>query len=168
MADVLHIHTDILLREIERLKRIYPELEDDPQLLANTIEGSTNADNVLTRITQAFLENTALKEANAMLQSDLRERGQRFDRKAEAYRALAYAVMQASGRRMAVLPVATLSIAKGRAKLVIDDESVIPQGYVKIERTPMRADIARALGNGDAIPGARLEESEPHLSVRTK
>jgi hypothetical protein len=67
-----------------------------------------------------------------------------------------------------VLPSATISIDKGRPRLVIDNEDELPQGFVKIERTPKRADIAAALATGDSIPGARLEAANDHLSIRTK
>lgn len=167
MADVLEIYTAILLREIERLKALYPELEDDAELLADMVEGSTSFDTILSRLTVAFLEKVALKEANSMIQADLRLRGARFDRGAEALKALAMSVMVAAGKRTAILPAATLSITKGRNKLVLDDD-FNAQGYMKIEAKPMRADIAAALATGDDIPGARLEPSAEHLSVRTK
>lgn len=167
MTDVLATHTSILLAQIERLKAIYPELEDDAELLADTIEGSTTFENVLDRLAVAFMSKVALKEANAAVQSDLRDRGARFDRGAEALKALMFAIMKASGKQKVVLPSATVSVARSRPRLVIDDD-FNAQGFVKIERTPMRADIAAALAAGDEIAGARLEPVNDHLSVRTK
>src|SRR4051812_27736546 len=120
MPDVLAAHASITIAQIVRLKAMYPELEDDAELLADTIQGSTSFEQVLDRVARAFLDKVALKEANAAVQADMRERGARFDRSAEALKALALALMEAAGKRKAVLPSATLSIAKGRSRLVID------------------------------------------------
>lgn len=168
MADVLTVHVSIVAAQIERLRAIYPELEDDAELLADMIEGTTNFDNVLDRVTMAFLGKVALKQANAELQKTLQERGARFDRGAEALKELIFALLIAAGKRNAVLPAATLSIAKGRNRLVIDDLDAIPQGYAKFEKIAAKADIAAALATGDQIPGAHLEPSPEHLTVRTK
>lgn len=167
MADILEVHTSILLREIERLKAIYPELADDPEVLASALEGETRFLPVLENVTAAFLEAVAFKDAIAMRMSDLKERADRFDRKAEGLRALAFALMKAGDKTMVRLPIATLSVAKGKPKLVID-EDFNAQGYVRVKYEPMRTDIAAALAVGTEVPGARLEPATTHLTVRTK
>lgn len=168
MADVLDAWANTVRSEIERLKALYPELAEDEQLLSDMVEGSTHFDDVLDRISMAFLSKVSLKEANANLQRSIAERGARFDRSAEALKALAMSLMQAAGKRNVVLPSATLFIANGRARLVIDNEAELPQGFVKIERTPIKADIHAALSSGDQIPGAHLEQAAEHLTVRTR
>lgn len=167
MADVLETHTAILLREIDRLKALYPELEDDPQLLADTVEGSTRAEWVLDRLSVAYNEAVALREATAMLIETLKARHSRFDRRSEGVKDLMLAVMRSAGMKKIVLPSATLSIASGKAKLDLDDD-FHAQGYMRVKTEPMRADILAALQAGDAIPGARLVQSPDHLQVRTK
>jgi hypothetical protein len=168
MADILEVHTAVLLREIDRLKAIYPELSEDPELLAGMIEGETNFDSVLERVVTAFLDMVSMKDAVALRMSALRERGERFDRKAEALKSLAYAIMQHAEKTMVRLPVATLSMAKGRARVVIDDLDQIPQGYVKTERVPLKTEILATLQAEGNLPGAHLEQGEATLSIRTK
>jgi hypothetical protein len=168
MADILEIHTAILLREIDRLKALYPELTDDPELLAGMVEGETRFEHVLERVTNAFLDMVSMKDAVALRMSALRERGERFDRKAEALKALAFAIMQHAEKTMVRLPVATLSMSKGRARVVIDAVDELPQGYVKTERVPLKTEILATLQAAGEVPGAHLEIGEPTLSVRTK
>lgn len=168
MADILINIAAQVKTTIERLRAEYPELDDDADLLADTIDGETDFTRIMERLSLNFLDATSLKEANGAIISDLRERGERFGRKAEAYRAIMQDLLVASGQRKCTLPTATLSIAKGRARLVIDDEAALPQGFVKLERIPIKADIAAALSAGESIPGARLEQAPEHLSIRTK
>lgn len=166
--DRIAIQADIVTGQIERLKRLHPDLASDADLLAGMIEGETDFEAVLGRVTEAFLDAVAIKEAIASRMANLRERGDRYGRKAEVAKALAYGMMEAAGQTTVRLPDATLSIANGRNRLVVDDPDAIPQGYVKIERTPMRADIAAAIAGGDSIPGCHLEPGDKHLSIRTK
>jgi hypothetical protein len=167
MPDILQIHADILLREIERLKALYPELEDDPVLLADTVEGSTRFEAVLDRLNVAFLEVVGLREATVMLQQTMKDRAERFNRRSEGIKGLMLAVMRAAGKQTVTLPSGTLSIAKGRDVLELD-EDFHAQGYMRVKQEPMKADILAALKLGNEIPGARLATSPEHLQVRTK
>lgn len=167
MADVLHIHTDILLREIERLKTVFPELADDPDLLADTVEGSTRFEWLMNRLNVAHLEVEALKEGASMLQSTMKARADRFERRDDGIKGLMLAVMKAAHKDSIVLPSGTVTVAKGKDALELDDD-FNAQGYVRTKTEPMKADILAALKKGDDIPGARLVKSDPHLQIRTK
>lgn len=171
MHDTIVSHTNILLSQIERLKELYPELKDDDELLAGTIEGATNIESVLDRLTLSYVRQDALAKSAAQagrdVQSALSERAARLQRGAEALKALMFAVMNAAGMQKAVLPTATLSISKGRPTLALDDDFKV-QGYVRTKTEPMRSDILAALTAGDEIPGARLVLAEPHLTIRPK
>jgi hypothetical protein len=166
MADVLTDHANILRASIARLKSLYPELEEDDELLADMVEGSTTFDNVMDRLAVAFMSKVALKEANGAVVASLKERAARFERGAEAYKALMQDVMESAGMRKAVLPSATVYLAKSRPALIVD-EDFNAQGYVRVKTEPMKADILAALSAGDHIPGARLETVADHLVVRT-
>jgi hypothetical protein len=167
MADVLEIHTNVLLREIDRLKVIFPELEDDPALLADTVEGQTRFDWLMNRLNVAYLEVVALKEGAVMLQQTMKDRAERFDRRSDGIKGLMLAVMRAAQKDKVILPSGTVSIAKGKPRLELD-EDFHAQGYMRVKEEPMRTDILAALQAGNEIPGARVVPSPDHLQVRTK
>ena len=168
MADPLVLDATFVRQKIDRLKADYPELLEDAELLESTIEGETDFERVIERITDAFLDAVSMKEAVASRSAALKERGDRYDRKADAMKALALILLASTGQRSIRLPQATLTIAQGRSRTIIEDEDALPQGYVKFERVPIKADIAAALAAGDQIPGARLEAAPDYLTVRTK
>ena len=168
MRDRLPIDTELVRSRIEALKAAYPELEEDAELLAGMIEGSTEFDAVLDRVVDAFLDTVSMKTSVAERMSALKERGERFDRKADAYRALAHQLMQTADKTSHVLPQATLSIRKGLNSVMVDDATALPQGFVRIERIPAKAEIKKALEAGQDVPGARLTTGDPSLSIRTK
>ena len=47
----------------------------------------------------------------------------------------------------------------------VEDESVIPPQFIKVEKTISRAELAKALKNGEQIQGAKLVENQS-LSIR--
>jgi hypothetical protein len=168
MADRIAIDAQVVRSRIEALKAAYPEIEEDAELLADSIEGMTDFDRVLDRVVDAFLDTVSMKTSIAERASALKERGDRFDRKADAYRSLAHGLMEVAGKTLHVLPQATLSIRKGLTSVAVDDEQIVPQGFCRIERVPIKAEIKKALEAGSEVPGARLVTGAPSLSVRTK
>lgn len=170
MADTafaLKSATTRVTMEIERLKKAFPELSEDLELLAGTIEGETDFDALLDAILEQFLDRVTMREAATRRKETIEERVARFDKAAELFKGLAFDLMKSADKTMVRRPVATLVVSKGRDKLVLDDD-FNAQGYMRVKAEPMRADILAALQAGDQIPGARIEKSEPSLSIRTK
>lgn len=153
--------------EIDRLKRFYPELLDDLELLAGTVEGQTDFDPLMDAILEQFIEAVSLKDALSLRIDAMKARVERFDKQAEALRELMMMLMQSADKTMVRRPLATVVRSKGRAVLQLDDD-FNAQGYMRVRTEPMKADILAALKAGNEIPGARLVETEPALSVRTK
>ena len=153
--------------EIERLKRAFPELEDDLELLASTIEGETDFDALLDAILEQFLDRVTMREAVTRRIETLEERVARFDKAAELFKKMAFDLMTSADKTLVRRPLATLVVSKGRPRLVLDDD-FNAQGYMKVETKPMKAEIAEALKSGIELPGAKLVDSEPVFSIRTK
>ena len=153
--------------EIERLKRAFPELEDDLELLASTIEGETDFDALLDAILEQFLDRVTMREAVTRRIETLEERVARFDKAAELFKKMAFDLVTSADKTMVRRPLATLVVSKGRPRLVLDDD-FNAQGYMKVETKPMKAEIAEALKSGIELPGAKLVDSEPVFSIRTK
>lgn len=168
MRDRLALDVRVTAAQIERLRVTYPDLADDLQLLCDTLEGETEFLPVMERVTEEYLDSVSMKAAVSDRMSALAERRDRFDRKADALKAMAMSLMEAAGQPKVQLPVATLSITKGRTSVVVDDVDALPQGYFATERKPLKTAIKEAIEHGEIIPGARLETGDDGLTVRTK
>lgn len=153
--------------EIERLKRFYPEITEDLELFAGTVSGETDFDELLDAILEQFLERVAMRDALSLRIDTMKERAARFDKGAEAFRAIAFDLMKAADKTMVRRPLATLVVSKGRDVLELDGD-FNAQGYMRVRSEPMKSDILAALKAGNEIPGARLVKSDDALSVRTK
>lgn len=163
---LLEVH--LLEREFQDILAAYPELADDEQLRADTIEGATSADVILSRIAGQILDAKALSAAQQSRIDDLKSRQAGSERRGEAMRKLALRLLQAADLPRMKLPEATLTVAKGRDSVEVTDESGLPAWAWKTDvvRAVSKTAIKEALDGGIAVAGARIKTGEPTLQVR--
>ena len=144
-------------------------LEHDEAALDELL-GSAEGDveDILARLLRAARDAKAMAEASAGMIEDMRARKDRFTRRNEAFRATAFAVMDALGRSKMELPDITASIRAGQPSVQITDEDDIPDLYVETVRKIDKATIASVLKSGGEVPGAVLSNSLPTLALRTR
>jgi len=164
----MRLHPAIVQQQIAALLAQYPELVEDEVLRADMIEGETEAFEFLSRLVRHIGETTAFAEGLAGYRNDLGLRIDRLSRREDALRALAFKIMQTADLPKAELPEATLSIRRGNPKVIITDETVVPDEYCRFKREPNKSVIKAALETGEHIPGATLSNAEPSLTIRTK
>lgn len=170
MRDYTQADAAFILAQIDQLKRTHPDLEDDADLLRDTIEGETDFSGVIAKIVAGALESRFLSEGLSTYMEALKARQQRLERKGEAFRALALGLMNAAGEKSLTLPLATLSIRQGPSSVIIEDLASIPQGFTRTETTiiPLKKELKDAMTAGEYIPGAKLSVPEPSLQIRSK
>ena len=156
--------------QIELLRHTHPDIwdEGDETLLADMLEAETGLNE--------FLEGVDARRADAEERSvgvekrivDNVARRNRYDRRVDAMRSLAFKLMQQAGLRKLELTEATLSIRAGQPRVIITDEARLPEQFVRIKREPDKHLIASHLKAGEPVPGAELSNSEETLAVRVK
>jgi uncharacterized protein YgbK (DUF1537 family) len=125
-------------------------------------------ESVLARLLRAARDAKAMAEASAGLIEDMRARKERYQRRNEAFRGTAFAILDALGRSKFELPDITASIRAGQPSVQITNEDEIPDLYVELVRKIDKQTIASVLKSGGEVPGAVLSNSLPTLSLRTK
>jgi hypothetical protein len=168
MPDLL-FEVTLLEKELQDLLAAYPELAEDEQLRADTIEGETGAQAVLSRIMSQALDAEAMAAAVRVRINALESRQAASQRRREAMRKFAQRLMLAGGLKSLRLPEATLSLSKGRDSIDITDEAALPSWAwaVDVVRKPSKTAIKEAIDAGVAVPGAQVKTGEQTLMVRT-
>ncbi|UYT54129.1 siphovirus Gp157 family protein [Brucella sp. MAB-22] len=156
----------VLEREFADLVAAYPELAEDEELRADTIEGETDAYRVLGKIVAIERDANSMMLAIGERAKELAARKERYARRKDAMRALLLRLLKAADLTKVSLPEATVSIGKGRAGVEIVDESLLPDNVVKLKREPDKTAIKAALDAGEDVPGAVLQEGQPSVTVR--
>lgn len=144
----------------------FPELAEDEQLRADTIEGETNAFEILARLLDQERDANAMMAAVASRISDLQARKARAERRKDAMRGLMLRLLKSSGLPRVQLAEATVSIGKKAAAVEIVDETLLPANVVRTTVTPDKKAIAELLKAGAEVPGARMGEVGESLTVR--
>jgi len=125
-------------------------------------------EDVLARLLRAARDAKAMADASAGLIDDMQARKARYQRRNEAFRSTAFAVMDALGRAKVELPDITASIRAGQPSVQITDEDAVPDIYVELVRKIDKQTIASVLKSGGEVPGAVMSNSLPTLTLRTR
>lgn len=168
MSSYIFRDADAVKAEINRLLTDYPEIAEDTQLLADSIEGETSLHKILDRALSARQEAVSMVYGIKEREADLEERRKRYEQQAEAYKTLMLSLMQYASQDKVTLTEATLSITKPRSSVVVDDENELSQGFYKNIRVADKSAIKSAIDKGEMVHGASLKMGPVGLSVRTK
>lgn len=164
----MNLNPDQVRRTIESLIVRFPELQDDEETWRLTLESESNTFECLRMIERKRQEAETMYRAIDTNMCELRARQERFERREEAMRALAFDILQAADLRKAELPEATLSIANGKPRVIITDDTKLPPDCWRVKREPNKTRIAELFAAGTTVYGATLSNAEPHLVVRTR
>jgi hypothetical protein len=162
------IDLNIVRAQIAALLAEYPELADDEDLRRDTIEGETDAFELLALVLGDIRDAQAMQTAISERVTELRTRQSRFERREEFSRKLAVRIMDAAALRKAVLPEATLSIRPGAAAVRITAEGFIPAQFWRVKREIDVSAIKSALKAGTEVPGAVLSNGSDNLAILVK
>lgn len=154
--------------QIAGLIAVYPEIEDDATLLADTIEGETDFERVLEKVLD-FVREAETREAAVKDRKDtMAERQKRYGRQAESGRKIMLSLLKAARVDKVTLAEATISLTKPRDGVSITDLDALPQGFFRTERKALPKEILAAIKSGEAVPGAELAPGEAGMMIRTK
>lgn len=157
---------DAALREA--LLREFPTLADDEPALIDTLDGISDFPERCRALIVSHLDDKAMVAALSIRVDEMQGRAARLTERAQRKKLLVQAAMQAAARKRFEFPEATLTMGKGRAKVIITDAEKVPDKFCKTERTPKKSEIHDAIEAGETVPGAELSNAEPTLSVRGK
>lgn len=159
----------VIRQSIENLKLAHPELIEDDEAWAATLESETDFTEVLTTIVRRIEDTKALVIGTKDRFEELKARKDRFEHRIDTLRELAFKIMHAAELAKVELPEATLSLRAGTQQLVGEaDPAALPDALCKISRDLNRTAIKEALKDGQTVPGFSLSNSAPSLSIRIK
>ena len=141
--------------------------EDDEQLL---VESETNLREAIELALLANAEDAAHVVGLTEIIASFHARAARKTARIERRKGAILAAMEIVGLQRLELAAATLSVGKGRRKVIITDEELIPDEFMRewVSRSPDKEAIKDALMAKRPVPGAELSNTMPSLTVRTR
>lgn len=159
----------VVQQQINNLRVAFPELAEDEENWLLSLESETGLDEILTSIVRQIEDAKALSDGTLERLEELKARKDRFARRVDSLRSLAFKLMEAANIAKRELPEATLSLRAGQPKLVGDaDPATLPDELVRVTREANKAAIKDHIKAGGSVPGYELSNSEPSLTIRIK
>lgn len=143
---------------------------DDDDLLADAIEGQTDAFEAVSRLLRWLNERGADVEALKALEADYAARRRRYEEQVKSARAALATFMDSTGLRKIERPEGTLSLRDAGQNTVFSadfDPERLPEDLRRWKCEPDKAAIKDALISGQSVPGAVLSNASPVLTIRT-
>lgn len=160
--------------DINLIERVSAELVDalgddfDAETFWDTLDGETDAMDVIGHLIRQREEAKAHAEASKALADEYAARKRRLDDKAKAVASALGTILDATGQRKVTHPLGTVSRTSGRMSCRIVDETAIPSQLTITTVKPDTAAIKRSLEAGEAVPGAELVRGDDGVTVRIK
>lgn len=153
--------------QVESLRAAHPELweDEDERLLADMLEGVTDFNDFMIRVTARIARAKKMVKLEGELIADLKARRDRYERRHEALRALAFKALQIADMRKLELAQNTLTIKRGPPKVIVTHEESLPAYCVRVIIEPNKLVIKDSIMRGETVPGAELSNGEDTLSI---
>jgi hypothetical protein len=166
--NVQGLKAEVQIYNCLRQKVIDQYLDLDAETIRDTLEGITNLHEMIAAVIRSALVDEALHTGLRLRVDDMRERLSRLELRASKKRQLALEAMTEVGLTKLEQPDFTASAREGSPALVVIVEETIPEAYwlpqpPKLDRQAILGELKRGL----EIPGARMSNPQPVLSVRT-
>ena len=155
--------------EIRRLADSIREIcGDDEDTLLDTLDGETDAVDVLGKLIQERLEVLGYEATNKELAEQYKRRADKMASKADAINQQMRHLLNAMGVKKVNHALATVSITKPRWSVEVVDEAQVPtQLKITTSKPDLRA-IKKILDDGEPVPGCRPKVGYEGITVRTK
>lgn len=151
----------------DQILAVYPQLAEDETALLDTLDGLDTLNEQIAAILRHAIEREAHGKALAELIETMTARKRRLEDGAKSLRAAALHAMQEAGIKKIAAPDMTIGVSPGKPKLVITDETAVPDFLCRLKREPDRKAIAEHMKeHGLPLPNwAAWDTPRPFLQI---
>jgi hypothetical protein len=165
----MSIHNELTLFKAlrERLLTIYGD-DLDEQTLLDTLEGETDLIEALKALYRDVREDEGRVNEAKTVKSEIDARKKRLEDRIDRKKNILAETMSEAGLKKIEAGDFTLSLRNGTAKVVVTDESQLPEIYKVIKEvvSPDKAAIKAAIEANETVPGAHLSNPGITLTAR--
>lgn len=153
-------------QQVRALLLRYPEIADDEQLLIDMLEGSTDFHQVIQKVFNYMAECEMMASAIGDRIAKMGARKSRMEKNVSLTRNLIQQIMTDAGVKKIDVTEASISLRESPDKIIITDESLIPDEFMKIKKDPDKAALKKAFDEGKSVIGAVLSNGGTTIQIR--
>jgi Siphovirus Gp157 len=163
-----YLDASFVKAQVADLVRRHPQLLEDDEGMALSLESETDATELCTRLVNSIKILEAQQNGIAGYVKELKSRAEVLEMRSEAMRALLLSLLETAGLKKLPLSIATVSQMMTRHVVVVDRD-MVPENFRRQPPwEPKLADIGAELRRGEPVPGCALSNPQPSLTIRMK
>ena len=153
---------------IEAIARELEPYRDDEEAFWTTLDGETNAVDLIDTFLAGVQDDEALAEAIKAQEAALKARRERIEMRAQAKRRTLGLILRAANMTKAERPRGTVSVRPGNLSVRIVNEEDVPSQLMRVKTTlsPDKAAIKAQIEAGEKVPGCELVRGDDVVTVR--
>ena len=141
---------------------------DDQDTFLDTLDGETDAMDILGKLIQERTECSIYEASAKELAATYTARAKRLSAKQDALSITIGHLLDAMGQTKIQHPLATVSRTKPRKKVVVVDQHDIPSQLTTVTVKPDMTAIKKQMDAGELVPGCEYLMGSPSVTVRIK
>ena len=158
--------------KFEEIQRISDQIRtitgDDQDTFLDTLDGETDAMDILGKLIQERTECSIYEGAAKELAATYTARAKRLSAKQDAISQTIGQLLDAMGETKVQHELATVSRTKPRWSVRVDCEEDVPTQLMKVTTRPDVAAIKKQMDDGETVPGCSILMGNPSITVRIK
>lgn len=155
-----------LIKEVSAMLHEMLGDEFDPETFWDTLDGETDITDMIDHLLRDRMDARAMAAAIKCESDALSLRRKRMEARGQAADKALLMILNATGEKKVVRPLATVSRRVGAVSVEITDEAALPSQLCKTVVTPDKGAIKAQLQAGELVPGAALTRGEDGVTVR--
>lgn len=140
----------------------------DQETFLDTLDGETDVMDVIGWLIEQRGEAQTFAAACKQHAAEYTERQKRLEVKAKKMASTIGDILDATEQTKIAHPLATISRTKGRQRVVISNEVIVPRRLCVTTVKPDSAAIKKQLEAGNEVPGAELVTGDKGVTIRVK
>jgi hypothetical protein len=141
---------------------------DDQDTFLDTLDGETDAMDILGKLIQERTECSIYEGSVKELAATYTARAKRLSAKQDAISQTIGQLLDAMGETKVQHELATVSRTKPRWSVRIEDEAEVPSQMMKVTTRPDVAAIKKQMEQGETVPGCTINPGNPSITIRIK
>lgn len=141
---------------------------DDQDTFLDTLDGETDAMDILGKLIQERTECSIYEGSVKELAATYTARAKRLSAKQDAISQTIGQLLDAMGETKVQHELATVSRTKPRWSVRIENEAEVPSQMMKVTTRPDVAAIKKQMEQGETVPGCTINPGNPSITIRIK
>lgn len=163
--------THAIKKETAAAKALLANLQDiigdDDVLAKDTIDGETGLNEAIDSAVKQMVDDHLMIAGLGVMMLEMEARKHRLEARVNAMKTAIAHAMEVAGKQSVPTPAVTISLRKVPPSVLVTEEVLVPSKFWKTQPPKLsKTAVAKALKDGEAVPGASLSNGGMTIALK--